>query len=296
MIGDPRELDLAGAAYLARLTDADLRALVHADQVSAAAAAARIGALRQEPALILDVLDRPATSAAVLNLADGGGAARDRFTLISPFLMFAAAIHRTAGDLSASTYAPERTAPRLRVPLFDAGQLSAYLGRPGHRLFLADLLASFARISSGMVQAPDSSRRRRWSDADPARLAVLLDTLPVSQRPPVWRRLGDLALFLAGVFPDAAERLVPGQAAASRLARRTGLDPDAGPDGGAADLLQWLGAGWYQLAAAHTHPADAAGPALREQAEQFRPARRVLNTATDRYLLPLGPGWLSAPG
>ena len=296
MIGDSRELDQAGAAYLARLTDPDLRALVHADQVSAAAAAARIGALRQEPALILDVLDRPATSAAVLNLADGGRAARDRFTLISPFLMFAAAIHRTAGDLAGSAYAPERTAPRLRVPLFDAGQLSAYLSRPGHRLFLADLLASFARISSGMVQIPDSRRRRRWSDADPARLAVLLDTLPVSERSPVWRRLGDLALFLAGVFPDAAERLIPGQEAAARLARRTGLDPDAGLDGSAADLLQWLGTGWYQLAAAHTHPADAAGPALREQAEHFRPARRVLNTATDRYLLPLGPGWLSAPG
>lgn len=37
-------------------------------------------------------------------------------------------------------------------------------------------------------------------------------------------------------------------------------------------------------------------PALREQAEHFRPARRVLNTATDRYLLPVGSGWLAAPG
>jgi hypothetical protein len=154
MIGDPAALDQAGAAYLARLTDADLRALVHADQVSAAESDGRIRALRRQPALILDVLDRPATSAAVLNLADGhprGGP--DRFALISPFLMFAAAIHRTAADLSATAYAPERTAPRLRIPLFDAGQLSAYLGQPRHRLFLADLLASFARISSAGLAA-----------------------------------------------------------------------------------------------------------------------------------------------
>jgi len=296
MIGDPRELDQAGAAYLKRLTDADLEALVHADQVSADAAAGRIRALRQEPGLILDVLDRPATSAAVLNLADYQPGPRDRFTLISPFLVFAAAIHRTAADLGASTYAPERTTPRQRIPLFDAGQLSAYLGPPGHRLFLADLLASFARISSGMVHTPGSPRRRRWNDADPARLAVLLDTVPAADRPPVWRRLGDLALFLAGVFPDAAERLIPSQAAASRLARRTGLDPDAGPDRGAADLLEWLGTGWYQLAAAHTRPADAAAGDLRERAEHFRPARRVLNTAADRYLLPVSSGWLAAPG
>jgi hypothetical protein len=297
MIGDPGDLDRVGRAYLDRLTDTDLRALVHADEVSAAGADARIRALRQEPALILDVLDRPATSAAVLNLA--GGRARtlqDRFALISPFLIFAAAVHRTAGDLAASTYAPERTTPRLRVPLFDAGQLSAYLAPAGHRLFLADLLASFARISSGMVRSQDSPRRRRWSDADPARLAVLLDTVPLAQRPPVWRRLGDLALFLAGVFPDAAERLIPGQAAAARLARRTGLDPDGGPDRGAADLLEWLGSGWYHLAAAHTDPADAAAQTLREQAADFHPARRVLNTATDRYLLPISSGWLAAPG
>ncbi|HEX5290949.1 MAG TPA: hypothetical protein VFX25_18980 [Streptosporangiaceae bacterium] len=297
MIGSPAELDQAGLAYLARLTDADLRALVHADQVSAAEADGRIGALRREPALILDVLDRPATSAAVLNLADRRTGARpDRFALISPFLIFAAAIHRTAGDLSASAYAPERTAPRLRIPLFDAGQLSAYLGLPRHRLFLAELLASFAKISSGMVPIPGRPGRRRWSDADPARLAVLLDTVPAAQRPPVWRRLGDLALFLAGVFPDAAERVIAGQAAASRLARRTGLDPDAAPDGGAADLLEWLGSGWYRLAAGQAGPADAAAAELRERAEQFRPARRVLTTAADRYLLPLDSGWLTAPG
>jgi hypothetical protein len=297
LIGDPRVVDQVGAAYLEHLTDGDLAALVHADQVSAAEAAGRIAALRQQPGLILDVLDRPATSAAVLNLASYEAGPRDRFALISPFLVFAAAIHRTAADLGASTYAPERTTPRQRIPLFDARQLSAYLGPPGHRLFLADLLASFARISGGMVHAPGPGgpRRRRWNDADPARLAVLLNTVPAAQRPPVWRRLGDLALFLAGVFPDAAERLIPSQAAASRLARRTGLDPDAGPDRGASDLLEWLGTGWYQLAAAHAGPDDAGGPDLRERAEHFRPARRVLNTAADRYLLPVGSGWLAAP-
>jgi hypothetical protein len=298
------ELDQAGREYLARLSDADLRALVHADAVAPDRAAARIQALHRQPALLLDALDRPATSAAVLNLARAAepgapparGRAADRFALISPFLLFAAAVHRTAADLAGVSYAPERTAPRRRIPLFDGGRLTAYLAAPRHRLFLAGLLASFARISGGVVLAPDGQHRRRWSDADPHRLAVLLDAVPPAQRPPVWQRLGDLALFLAGVFPDAAERLVPDTATARRLARRTLPEATAEtlPDGGAPDLIEWLGTRWYQQAARHA-PAET-GRDLREQAGQFLPARRVLNTATDRYLLPYSADWLTAPG
>ena len=178
------------------------------------------------------------------------------------------------------------------MPLFDAGQLSSYLSQPRHRLFLADLLASFARISGGLVHSTGSARRRRWNDADPARLAVLLDTVPADQRAPVWRRLGDLALFLAGVFPDAAERLIPGQAAAARLARRTGLDPEAGPDRGAPDLL----GGSAPLVPPRRRPRPGRRrPRAPEQAEHFRPARRVLNTAADRYLLRPAPAGSPRP-
>jgi len=308
MTAPQAELDQAGREYLARLSDADLRALVHADAVTADRATARIEALHRQPALLLDALDRPATSAAVLNLARaagpgapaGSGRATDRFALISPFLLFAAAVHRTAADLAGASYAPERTAPRQRIPLFDGGRLSAYLAAPRHRLFLADLLASFARISGGVVLARDGQHRRRWNDADPHRLAVLLDAVPPAQRSPVWRRLGDLALFLAGVFPDAAERLVPDEAAARRLARQTlpkaarDARPEPIPEGGAPDLIEWLGTRWYTQAARHA-PGEAALD-LREQADLFRPARRVLNTATDRYLLPYSADWLREPG
>jgi hypothetical protein len=302
------ELEQAGREYMDRLSDADLRALVQADAVTADRAMARMEALHRQPALLLDALDRPATSAAVLNLAraagpgaaQGRGRAADRFALISPFLLFAAAVHRTSADLAGASYAPERTAPRQRIPLFDGGRLTAYLAAPRHRLFLADLLTSFARISGGVVQAPDGRQRRRWNDADPHRLAVLLDALPPAQRAPVWKRLGDLALFLAGVFPDAAERLVPDEAAASRLARRTlpAAEPDAEPErlpvGGVPDLIEWLGTRWYRQAARNV-TSDAARDLL-EHAEQFWSARRVLNTASDRYLLPYSGDWLTAPG
>jgi hypothetical protein len=342
------DLERVGAAYLSHLTEADLRALVHADEVPAATAQARLAALRRAPELLLDVLDRPAVSAGLLNLASAGSA--ERFTLISPFLVFAAAIHRIAADLQTSAYAPERTAPRLRVPVFDGPQLAAYLASAAHRLFLAELLASFSRSSGGVIVTRTSQglRRRRWNDLDLGRLAMLLESLPEPERAPVWRRLGDLALFLSGVFPAAIERALTGRLDPARLARTTGLASPPVADLGPAELLEWFGAGWYRLAARHAgryaispaaapaspaaapaSPAAAApalpaaaapaapipasplavGPdpaspnaastvsatALRDNAEHFHQARRVLNAAADRYLFPVGVDWLTRP-
>jgi hypothetical protein len=255
----------------------------------------------------------------LLNLASAE--AGERFTLVSPFLVFAAAIHRIAADLRTSAYAPERTAPRLRVPVFDGPQLAAYLASPAHRLFLAELLASFARSSGGVVITRTSQgfRRRRWNDLDLGRLAILLDSLPEPDRPPVWRRLGDLALFLSGVFPAAIERAFSGRLDPARLARTTGLAAPPAADLGPAELFEWLGAGWYRLAASHASrapiaPAQAPAPpavipapvvtattgvsatALRDNAEHFHQARRVLNAAADRYLFPAGVDWLTPPG
>ena len=288
------ELERIGAVYLGHLTDADLRALVHADEISEAQADVRIQALRRSPALLLDVLDRPAASAGLLNLASAGDP--QRYTLISPFLVFAAAIHRVAADLSSSGYVPERATPRLRIPVFDGPQLAAYLAEPAHRLFLAELLGSFARSSSGVIvtRTAHGLRRRRWNDLDLGRLAGLLGALPEQDRPPVWRRLGDLALFLGGVFPAALERALAGRLDPVRLALTTGLAP---PSGGLnpAELFEWFGASWYRLAARRTAAARETAAALRDNADHIHEARRVLNATADRYLMPVTIGWLSPP-
>jgi hypothetical protein len=288
------DLDEIGARYLGHLTDADLRALVHADEVPAAEADARLLALRRVPELLLDVLDRPAVSAGLLNLASADSG--ERFTFISPFLVFAAAIHRIAADFRTAAYAPERASPRLRIPVFDGPQLAAYLAEPAHRLFLAELLASFARSSSGVIvtQTPQGLRRRRWNDLDLGRLAMLLDSLPEPDRPPVWRRLGDLALFLTGVFPAAIERALADRLDPARLARTTGLPVPPALGLGPAELFEWFGAGWYRLAASRTGAAPSATvtiTALRDNAEHFHQARRVLNAAADRYLFPVSVDW-----
>ena len=62
-------------------------------------------------------------------------------------------------------------------------------------------------------------RTRRFSELDPVRMAGLLEAVPQAERPGVYRRLGDVALFLTGVFPDYATTRALGPVNAARLLR-----------------------------------------------------------------------------
>ena len=134
--------------------------------------------------------------------------------------------------------------------MFDVGPLREFLVDARRRLFLAELLASYTRVASGATwqRTRRGWRRRRFSELDPVRLAELLEAVRPEERAGVYRRLGDLALFLTGLFPD--HRPVPGtgQLAAQRLLRISGLRPDEdallGPE-----LLGQLGPRWYAMAA-----------------------------------------------
>src|SRR5258707_42758 len=70
--------------------------------------------------------------------------------------------------------------------------------RPARRYFMVEHLASYTRVMSGpvWVRRGDRWRRQRFSELDAARLAAALDAVPESDRPGIYRRLGDLALFL----------------------------------------------------------------------------------------------------
>jgi|GEM_PF-639385 len=242
------EREATARRYGEHLTGSDLLALAGGRPEQAAA-------LRREPTLILDLLDRPAVTDRLLRAGPGGpgravpggpgvAATQDspgRFTYISPFLVFAAAIHRTTGDLVGRAYVAERTGARTRVPVFDGPALAAFGAVPDHRLYLAELLASYSRVASGVVarRTERGWRRQRWDELDLPRLAGLLDAVPAGDRPAVWRRLGDGAIFLAGIFPEHADRML-GPVALARLARATGLalvpgEGAAGRDGDVGD-------------------------------------------------------------
>lgn len=215
---------------------------------------------------------------------------------LSPFLAFAVAVHRTAAALDSATFVEERWKPRLRVPVFDTGTLRDLLSAPERRYFLVELLASYTRVNSGVTWTRTARgwRRRRFSELDPARLAEMLEVVRPVERPGVYRRLGDLALFLLGVFPDHDAPLGMG-AAADRLLRLSGVARDRTADLDGQGLLEVLGARWYgaAVAAARAAAQPVVGPlaVTGYMGEHFHDARRVLNATTDRYLFPWRERW-----
>ena len=272
--------------YLEHLTGADLRLLADVAGVPPEA-------LRARPADLLDLLGAPATEAAVLTPAVD----QDPFLRASSFLTFAVAVHRSAARLEGRTSTLEWVGPGQRLPVFDVASLREFLADPLRRLFLVELLASFTSVASGSTweRTRRGWRRRRFSELDPLRLASLLEVVGEAERPGVYRRLGDLALFLTGVFPDHTAERGLGPLDAARLLRLVAaagdvtLEPPADAEHlGAVGLLEHLGARWYRCATATVAaPATATTRVLPAGSERFRQARRVLNVVTESAIFPL---------
>lgn len=240
----------------------------------------------------------PASSEALFSAPEGGQGRRgvEELAATSPFLTFAVAVHRTAAYLETATFVEERWAPRQRIPVFDVAPLREFLADAVRRLFLVELLASYTHVTSGATweRTRRGWRRRRFSELDPVRLAELLETVDPAERAGIYRRLGDLALFLTGVFPDHRSLVDMSPVAAGRLRRMSGLNPGDDETMG-PELLAALGPRWYAAAARtaqrHGAPVTGALAVVGQVAQRFGDARRVLNVVTDRFLFPLRERW-----
>lgn len=267
---------MSGVRYLEHLTEQDLALLGASGGRSSAellAAPDRIQQMVGEPAVFQSIF---------------GTGSREAFLHASPFLVFAVLVHRVQRDLNDVRFIDEWVGPGQRVPVFDTAALRDFTADPARQLFLAELLASYSRVASGSFWARTHRgwRRRRFSELDPMSLLELLDVVPEPERPAVYRRLGDLALFLAGVFPDYAGERILSPIARERLRRRLLRTEDELP--AALALFELVGRRAYLAAAKDTErPSlleDLAGPG-------FGHSRRVLNFLTDRYLFPLREQW-----
>lgn len=286
-----------GRRYLEHLSDTDLAVLGGvADALGERTSALD---LRTSPESIQTLIAHPMAWDRLF-----GGSSRNPFLLASPFLVFTLFVHRVGLDLRGVSFVEERVGPQKRLPVFDVVALRNFVADPWHRLFLAELLASYTHVASGSVwvQARRGWRRQRYSELDPIRLASLLDVVPEEDRPGIYRRLGDLALFLTGVFPDRSSSWPLSLIERERLLRTSrddseaegGADPGTQAPTGMLELLEDLGERWYRAACASVPPPPSRTTSvLASVAQRFGTARRILNFITDRYLFSLRTRWLA---
>lgn len=268
---------------LALLSRAALQAGVAADDVV------------RDPAALTAVLAHPRAFELLFPPGEDGEVPATPTELLvpaSPFLAFALVVHRGWADLQSARYVAEWVGPRQRLPVLGGDDLRDFLALDQRRLFLTELLTSYTRVSSGStwVHTTRGWRRRKFSELDPVRLSSLLEVVPEGERPGVYRRLGDLALFLTGVFPDHTELNGLGPMDEARLLRMSGLPdrewnlPPPAPEG-AVGILERLGEHWYRLALRSlSGPLTGTMSVVADVAGSFAAARRTLNYLTDRHL------------
>ena len=275
---------MVGALYLEHLSDSDLALL--------ATAAETRDDVRRDPDRLEALIDSPATFRMLFAVPG-----RDPLLRGTPFLIFAVLVHRVVRDLGHASFVEEWVGPRQRVPVFDTVSLRDFGADPLRRFFLAQLLASYTNVASGstLVRTSRGWRRRRFSELDPIRLIELAELVPQADRASVYRRLGDLSLFLTGIFPDyAGERLIAERErrALERALGAADRERSEGRDG--VWLLEQLGRRAYGIARQAADRRTAMAGVLAEVSENFAAGRRVLNFMTDRYLFPLRRDWFGA--
>lgn len=212
-------------------------------------------------------------------------AVTDGIQVLTPALAFAVLVHRTVRDLESMRYVPEWVGAGERLPVFDVDSLREFVDEMTRRYLVIELLTSFTRVASGSmwVRTRRGYRWRRYSELDPLSLAEMVGGLPVERRAPGYRRLGDVALFLTGVFPDHTARNPLSAMRRARLVDSTGVEADWDTETGYVHFLEEVGRRWYDRAADGSFlPPE--GQVLQDIAANFTQARRFLNYLADTYL------------
>lgn len=250
-----------------RFTDADLYFL--ASTVSADPQ--RAGDLRSDDLWLDHVLD---DERLLRRLRDD----TEAIAQISPWLLFTVLLRRVRRELQAASYTIEELGGE-RVAVFDARRAGALLDDPQVQDYLIELLVSFTRTSSFVldVEEQGTRRRRRFSDSSSEDMIALAALLPDDLRFPFLRRIADIALFVTGVFPDS---LIAPTGISRRDVRSLGW-----PGARTMEEYEEEGRHFYRLASEHL-VARRTGMTelLATLADAFPLARKPLNFLASQYI------------
>ena len=200
---------------------------------------------------------------------------------ISPPLFFEILLRKAADDLSRVGYTYEKSRT-MNIPVFDAEDLVSLLSRESLLIYLADMLSSFTRVESYAVSIRVRKgvwRKIRFNDLDIYSLMSLCDVVDDAYRFRLFKRIGDICLFILGVFPIYADRNyrypVSGQ-----------LRPKiAGKRRVSAQDYEKEGQRFYRLAAEHRSARDMElTEVFWSLHENFLKAKKPLNFIAEHYL------------
>jgi len=247
--------------WLEHLSDRDLEFL----------APGRAADLRRDPRLLPVALDAPQVFARL-------DADPQPLLRVSPLLLFSVFVRQAARELRGARFTIERTGLRGRAAVFDAPALRRFLEQPEVADYLGELLASFVRTQSGsrLRRTSRGWHRQRFSELDLRSLEALQAGASEAERFQIDRRIGEVALFLLGIFPEAL--------------RRSGVRAPS------PESVERLGAERLERAARHPLAAAAGTAAvLSAVATGFPQARKVLDYIGERFLDRGRADWFGAP-
>lgn len=191
---------------------------------------------------------------------------------ISPRLFFTALLVRARKDLESGSGSAELHQGQ-EVAIADAAEAALLLSDRAVRNYLANMLASFTRargVSRRMQVRKGVWRRQRFSDLDIDNLIRYGNAVGKERRFDIYKRIADVCLFLAGIFPEHVE--AQARYPFSRFGR--GLED-----------YEREGRAFYELAAGRQGAQDPQlSEALATLAEHFSLAEQPLAFVSSRYL------------
>lgn len=191
---------------------------------------------------------------------------------ISPYLLFTIFLRRAQKDLTESTYTIEQVSRREKIPVFDASGAAELVEDEDVRDYLADMLSSFTRTNSITVYYRKGSflYKRSYSDMDVDDMIALADMVEDEFKFGLYKRIGDICLFLTGLYPEHVFMTATGKGS---RAQRTMSD------------YEREGIEFYRQAA-QQEAAEMTGlqPVLELIATRFNLARKPLNLIATKYI------------
>jgi len=204
----------------------------------------------------------------------------EALVMISPWLLFSILLRRAVKQLGEERFTIERIGATDRIPVFDTDRVFNLMRDPKLQDYLVAMLASFVRTESTTVwyRSGRHIRRRSYSDLDVDDMISMAGRVDPEQRFPFYRRIGDICLFIVGMFPEyVLAGYAPGAGVQSPL--RWGRMRRSLPD------YEIEARRFYRLAASQAQAQQMGlSSVLTTLAEHFELARKPLNIISDRYL------------